>query len=121
LDRRDVLAVLERNPTAWLGLVEVLCSRLRQTDQHLVEVALLGLPQRLAKTLLRIIDAPRRQTANRNELRLSQYELANLVGASRESVNKCLHEWQRAGIIRMEKRAIKIADRAALEAMSEPE
>jgi CRP/FNR family cyclic AMP-dependent transcriptional regulator len=121
LDRRDVLAVLERNPTAWLGLVEVLCSRLRQTDQHLVEVALLGLPQRLAKTLLRIIDAARSQTANRSELRLWQYELANLVGASRENVNKCLHEWQRAGIIRMEKRVIKIADRAALEAMAEPE
>jgi CRP-like cAMP-binding protein len=121
LDRRDVLAVLERNPTAWLGLVEVLCSRLRQTDQHLVEVALLGLPQRLAKTLLRIIDAARGQTANRTELRLSQYELANLVGASRESVNKCLHEWQRTGTVRMAKRVIKIADRAALEAVAEAE
>ena len=118
LDRRDVLAVLERNPTAWLVLVEVLCSRLRQTDQHLVEVALLGLPQRLAKTLLRIIDA-RGQTANRAELRLSQYELANLVGASRESVNKCLHEWQRSGTVQMEKRVIKIEDRPALEAVAE--
>jgi CRP/FNR family cyclic AMP-dependent transcriptional regulator len=120
LDRRDVLAVLERNPGAWLVLVEVLCSRLRQTDQHLVEVALLGLPQRLAKTLLRTVDA-RAQTANRTELRLSQYELANLVGASRESVNKCLHEWQRSGSIRMEKRVIKIADRAALEAVAKAE
>jgi hypothetical protein len=43
------------------------------------------------------------------------------VGASRESVNKCLHEWKRAGVIRTEKRVIKIADRAALEAMAEPE
>ena len=49
LDRRDVLATLERNPTAWRGLVDVLCSRLRRTDQHLVELALLGLPVRLAK------------------------------------------------------------------------
>jgi CRP/FNR family transcriptional regulator, cyclic AMP receptor protein len=120
LDRRDVLAVLERNPGAWLVLVEVLCSRLRQTDQHLVEVALLGLPQRLATTLLRVVDA-RAQTANRTDLRLSQYELANLVGASRESVNKCLHEWQRSGSIRMEKRVIKIADRAALEAVAKAE
>jgi CRP-like cAMP-binding protein len=87
----------------------------------LVEVALLGLPQRLAKTTLRIIDTARVQPANHTELRLWQYELANLVGSSRESVNKCLHEWQRAGIIRMERRVIKIADRAALEAMAEPE
>ena len=120
LHRRDVLAVLARNPTAWLGLVEVLCSRLRHTDQHLVEVALLGLPQRLAKTLLRIVEAARGQTPNRTELHLSQHELANLVGASRESVNKCLHEWRRAGTIRIEKRVIKIANRASLEAMAEP-
>ena len=80
----------------------------------------MGLPQRLAKTLLRTVDA-RAQTANRTELRLSQYELANLVGASRESVNKCLHEWQRSGSIRMEKRVIKIADRAALEAVAKAE
>jgi hypothetical protein len=43
------------------------------------------------------------------------------VGASRESVNKCLHEWQRSGSIRMEKRVIKIADRAVLEAVAKAE
>jgi CRP/FNR family cyclic AMP-dependent transcriptional regulator len=123
LDRRDVLAALERNPTAWRGLVDVLCSRLRHTDQHLVELALLGLPVRLAKALLRVVNAERAPAANppEAEIYLSQYELANLVGAARESVNKCLHEWQRVGIIRMEKRVIKIADRAALEALAEPE
>ena len=50
LDRRDVLAALDRNPKAWLGFVEVLCSRLRYTDQQLVEMALLQLPERLAQT-----------------------------------------------------------------------
>jgi CRP/FNR family transcriptional regulator, cyclic AMP receptor protein len=121
LDRRDVLTALDHNPTAWLGLLQVLCSRLRYTDRHLVELALLGLPERLAKTLLRAVDAARAQSANRTDLRLSQYELANRVGAARESVNKCLHEWQRAGIIRIGKRVITIVDRAALEALTEPE
>ena len=121
LDRRDVLGTLDRNPGSWLGLVEVLCSRLRRTDQHLVELALLGLPERLAKTLLRALDTPRDHPSTPTDLRLSQYELANRVGAARESVNKCLHEWQRAGIIRMEKRVIKIVDRAALEKLAEPE
>ena len=122
LDRRDVLAALGRNAEAWLGLMEVLCSRLRRTDHHLVELALLGLPERLAKALLRAVDAGAGATAaNAANLRLSQYELANRVGAARESVNKCLHEWQRSGIIRMEKRVITIVNRAALEALAEPE
>lgn len=60
VDRRDILAALERNPAAWRGLIEVLCSRMRRTDQHLVELALLELPARLAKALLRVVDAERR-------------------------------------------------------------
>ena len=121
LDRRDLLAALDRNPGAWLGFVEVLCSRLRYTDQQLVEMALLQLPERLAQTLLRTVDAVRAQVSNRAKLRLSQRELAHRVGATRESVNKCLNEWQRAGIIRIEKRAITIMDRAALEALAKPD
>jgi CRP/FNR family cyclic AMP-dependent transcriptional regulator len=120
LDRRDVLAALEGNPAAWLGLIEVLCSRLRQTDQHLVEVALLGLPARLAKALLRMTEEQDGQRPDARASRLSQHDLANLVGTTRESVNKCLREWRRAGIIRIDKRVISIADRAALEALTEP-
>lgn len=122
VDRRDILAALERNPAAWLGLVEVLCSRMRRTDQHLVELALLELPARLAKALLRVVDAERGPPAAHRtgaECHLSQSELATIVGAARESVNKCLHAWQRTGIVRMKKRAIKVADRAALEALAE--
>ena len=121
LDRRDVLAALGRNPDAWLGLMEVLCSRLRRTDHHLVELALLGLPARLAKVLLRVVDAIPAHVPNRASLRLSQSEMANHVGASRESINKCFQEWRRAGIVRTDKRVITIVDRAALEALVEPE
>ena len=122
LHRRDVLAALESNPAAWLGLIEVLCRRLRRTDQHLVELALLEVPVRVAKALLRAVDGERQSSAHVSpDFRLSQRELGNMVGATRESVNKCLHEWQRNGTIRMEKRVIKIADRAALEAVAEAE
>jgi CRP-like cAMP-binding protein len=123
LDRREILAVLERNPGAWLGLVGVLCSRLRETDQHVVELALLGMPVRLAKALLRVLNSHGAQVpvSPGNEFRLSQNELANLVGAARENVNKCLRNWRRFGIIRTEKRVIKIMDRSALEAIAESE
>ena len=100
-----------------------MCSRLRRTDHHLVEFALLGLPARLAKALLRVIDGEGGETprAAGRRSRLTQHELANLVGATRENVNKCLQEWRRVGIIRMEKRVISIADRDALEALAAPE
>jgi CRP/FNR family transcriptional regulator, cyclic AMP receptor protein len=119
LEKCDVLAALDSNPSAWLGFVEVLCSRLRSTDQQVVEL-LLTLPERLAKVLVRAVDAAHARDPNRTDLRFSQSDLANLVGAARESVNKCLQEWQRADIIRMEKRVITIRNRAALEALAEP-
>ena len=123
LDRRDVLAALQRNPSAWPGLFGVPCSRLRETDHHLVELALLGLPIRLAKALLRVLDShgAHGPATPGEEFHLSQRELASLVGAARENVNKCLHKWRRLGIIRTEKRVIKIVDRAALEAWAEPQ
>ena len=68
------------------------------------------LPARLAKALLRR-DAER----NVGNLQLSQRELGNMVGAARESVNKCLNDWQRRGVVRIDDNAIAILDRDALE------
>ena len=120
LERRDVLAFLERHPSAWSRLVEVLCLRLRHTDQHIAEIALLQLPVRLAKALLRMTSADAGQAAGRQsvKIQLSQRELGNFVGAARESVNKCLREWQRAGIVRIESSLITIADRETLEELA---
>lgn len=110
LERRDVLAFLDRTPHAWPRVVEVLCERFRDNTQHVAEVALMQLPARLAKVLLRVGAEP---AAGRRPL--SQRELGNMVGAARESVNKCLKDWQRRGIIGIAENAITILDRPTLE------
>src|SRR5262249_29213113 len=56
LDRREILSFFERNPSAWPSLVKVLCQRLRHTNQVFAEVALLELPVRLAKAMLRVLN-----------------------------------------------------------------
>ena len=117
LDRRDILAFLERNPSTWLKIVEVLCHRLRRTDQVLAEVALMQLPTRLAKMMLRITESG--STGQTAKIRFSQRELASMVGGTRESVNKCLRKWQSGGIVQMSESWISITDRAALEQMAE--
>lgn len=122
LDRRDVLTFFERHPNAWPKLVEVLCDRLRRTDQHLAEMALLEIPLRLAKTLLRLLVAGEPAAGpTAPKLALSQRELGNIVGASRESVNKCLNEWQRRGIVTIEENSITITNRKVLQQMAEPD
>ncbi len=121
LDRRDVVAFFERHPAAWPKLVEVLCDRLRRTDQHLAEMALLEIPLRLAKVLLRMLVDREASSPTAPKIALTQRELGNIVGASRESVNKCLNEWQRRGIVTIEDNLITIANRKVLEQMADPD
>jgi len=114
LERRDVLEFLERQPNAWPRVVEVLCDLLRATDLQMAEVAMQQLPVRLAKVLLRMtyVEALSRPA---DRVQVSQRELGNIVGAARESINKCLSEWQRSGWVRIDRTSITIADRTTLE------
>ena len=111
LDRREIQSFLEAHPAALLRIVDMLCARLRRTDQQLAELALLPVPVRLAKALLRV--------ATTLPIQLSQRELGALVGATRESINKCLRVWQGDGLVRMKKAFITIVDRKGLEELAE--
>jgi CRP/FNR family cyclic AMP-dependent transcriptional regulator len=121
LYRHDVLSFFERNPSAWPKLVEVLCQRLRRTNVAFAEVALLQLPVRLAKAMLRLLDLQTGATpAQPAMIRFNQRNLASMVGGTRESVNRCLRSWQRNGIVQIAEGSIIVVNRPALENMAEP-
>jgi len=121
LDRRDVLAFLDRHPKMWPRLAELLCGRLRSSDERVAGLALQQLPTRLAKTLLRFASTKPAATSRQLQVQLSQRELGNICGATRETVNKCLNTWQRRGIVRMDDGAVMIANQTAIEELAEPE
>jgi CRP/FNR family transcriptional regulator, cyclic AMP receptor protein len=117
LERREVLAFLAKHPGAWTKLVDVLCARMRTVDHQMAEFALAPLPMRLAKALLRLA-SPQGGAADGiaiESVHLTQRELGNVIGATRESVNKHLRAWQRRGCVRIGDRLIVITDRARLE------
>jgi CRP-like cAMP-binding protein len=121
LDRYDIVSFFERNPAAWPKLVKVLCQRLRHTDEVFAEVALLQLPARLARSMLRLMDLHSTSTpGTKPVIRFSQRELANMMGGTRESVNRCLRNWQRNGIVQVTEGSITITNRSALENMAKP-
>jgi CRP/FNR family transcriptional regulator, cyclic AMP receptor protein len=119
LERREIFSFLEGHPGTLLRIVDVLCSRLRRTDQHIAELALLPVPARLAKALLRLANADSRSRTNIAQIKLSQRELGMIVGATRESINKYLRAWQSRGLVGMQRSFITILDRAALEQLAE--
>jgi len=100
LERRDVLPFLEHNPLACMKLMEILCARIRRSDERMADIAFFNLPVRLAKTLL----SYQPQGHDVMKLSLSQSELAEMAGGTREKVNRCLRDWRRQGILELKDR-----------------
>jgi CRP/FNR family cyclic AMP-dependent transcriptional regulator len=98
LERRDVIPFLRLHPDSCLQLLEMLSTRLRRLDEQMAEIAFVDLPARLAKTLLRTAQ-PSGRGNQQLKLSLSQSDLAKMIGATRETVNRCLRDWQRRGIL----------------------
>jgi CRP-like cAMP-binding protein len=106
-------------PDIAMKLIEVVCTRLRRTSEQVEDIVFLGLPERLAKALLRLHT---RSAANpENTIRITQRDLSQMVGASRESANKLLRDWQRRGWLKLRRGGLKLISPNALAAIvSEP-
>lgn len=102
--RSDFIPLLRRDPKLTLQLLMVLCQKLRNTSDMVETVRLLPIPVRLARFLLKMAEDSGLETPAglQVNLKLSQREIGDLIGATRESVNKQLRAWQERGMIKME-------------------
>lgn len=110
LERREPIPFQERHPKVAIKMLEGICKRLRTTDELLEDVVFLDLPSRLAKRLLSLAELYGKNTGHgtRIEIKLSQAEIGNMVGTSRESVNKQLRMWGDEGVISIERGHITV-------------
>jgi CRP-like cAMP-binding protein len=122
LERRDILAILDRHPAQALRLLKVLCNRVRRADELLEDVVFMSLPSRLAKHLLNLgqMVGAGQAKAGPAEIRLSQQEVAEHLGISRESVNKVLSKWEEAGIVSLGRGRITLNRTALLQEIATP-
>jgi CRP/FNR family transcriptional regulator/CRP/FNR family cyclic AMP-dependent transcriptional regulator len=116
--RRDFRQWLGERPAAALALLEALSLRVRRTDEALADIAVLDLPHRLAKRLLSLAADASNDGAARPKLRITQSELASMLGLSRESVNKQLNQFARRGWIELGRGTVTVLDAEALRALN---
>lgn len=123
LERARFIPILAAHPDMALRLLGVMCKRLRQTNESLEDMLFLQAPSRLARSLLRLVPTFGKPAPDGTllDIKLSQQQLASLVGISRESVNKQLREWQREGLIVLTRNVITLRDKAALEEVATAE
>ena len=101
IDRRDFLPFVKSQPALAMKFIELLCARLRWTSQQVEQVILQNLPGRLASALL------------------TQQEISEMVGMTRESINKQLRAWAGRNWVRLEHGAIVVLDMDALRELAE--
>jgi len=119
LERRDFVPFLQTHPEACMKLCEVLCQKLRQTSELLEHSLFLEGPSRLAKRLVQLAEVfgTPVQDGIRIDIHLSQQQLGNMVGMSRESMNKQLRLWREEDLIRVQDGYYVVTNLEALRAM----
>src|SRR5216684_2470042 len=117
IERRDFLPLVREEPEIALKLIEILCARLRQTTEQAENLMFLHLPGRLAKALLRLSDSDG-PTCERKAV-VTQKDLGNIIGMSRESTNRQLRMWEDQEWVRLERGGIVILSAKALERVAE--
>ena len=118
LARRDLLPVLENRADLLMILLKILCRSLRLTTEQVEDVTFRHLESRVAKALVHLAEGVGLHGIHGGpsiELHVSQRELGNMAGGSRESVNKHLQIWHRQGLIDLSKGSILIRDVEAIE------
>jgi CRP-like cAMP-binding protein len=116
IDRRDFLPFLARHSELAVRLLLTLCERMRTTTDQIEDIFLLPVTVRLAKKVLQMAAAHGQPATGglRIGARLSQRELGGMLGLSRESINKHLAAWQKAGLVRIANGAITVIDQAGV-------
>ena len=112
LGHKQVIPWITAHPQVALDLLERLAQRLRRTNEVVGDLVFSDVPGRVAKALLDLGERFGKVTDEGLYVHhdLTQEELAQLVGASRETVNKALADFASRNWIRLEGRAVLIID-----------
>jgi len=120
IHRREFLDFLRREPDVAIGMLGVLAGRIERLSEWVEDTLFLNLPLRLAKKLMILGERYGEETPAglRIDLKLSQEEWGDLVGTTRESINKQLRAWTDEGILSVDRGYIVIHRRDGLERLA---
>jgi len=118
IERRNFLPLIVSYPEMGIKLLELVSARLRQSNEQIENVMFTGLPVRLARAILKLL---KMTECDVGPLRLviTQRELSQMIGTSREATNKQLRAWEKRGSIRLEHGGLTVMDLRALCRISE--
>jgi CRP/FNR family transcriptional regulator/CRP/FNR family cyclic AMP-dependent transcriptional regulator len=110
ISRDHFLNIIEKSPKILLKMTSVVSQRLRKANELIHSLAFFDVYGKVARVLLNLATERGRVTEQGTviDMRLTQQELAELAGMTRETMARTLREFQQAGCIRVESGVISI-------------
>ncbi len=117
IDRRHFLPLVREQPDIAIRLIEILCVRLRRSSEQFEDIMFLNLRTRVAKLLLRLAEDVKGPPPRK--VLVTQQEMSQMAGMSRESINKQLRAWAQAKWVRLQRGGVLVLRPEALAAIVE--
>ncbi len=114
--QKDVMDQIRQHPDLAVDMIRLAGLRMRWMGSQLNEQVFLPMPVRLARKLLHLANL---QDDPSQRITLSQSELAEFVGATREAVSKTISGWKRINVVEASRGGVQIHDIAALQQLAE--
>ena len=118
IDRREFIPFVRSQPALAMKFIELLCARLRWTSDQVEQIILQNLPGRLASALLRLTEKHKLGPQGRT-IAITQQEISEMVGMTRESINQQLRAWAARDWVRLEHGAIVVLKAEPLQTLAE--
>ncbi|MBV8919902.1 Crp/Fnr family transcriptional regulator, partial [Bradyrhizobium sp.] len=118
IDRREFLPFVRSQPALAMKFIELLCARVRWTSDQVEQVILQDLPGRLASALLGLTERRKLDPTSRT-IAITQQEISEMVGMTRESINKQLRAWATRNWVRLEHGAIVVLEADSLRELAQ--
>ncbi|XWN31794.1 MAG: Crp/Fnr family transcriptional regulator [Devosia sp.] len=120
-DKSAVFRFCDDNPAVYRHMLGIVGRRLRASNESLAARSLLPLSGRVAQSLLQLADLFGKEVGDGRTLvhhKISQADLAAMVGAARENVSRVLNDWKREGLVSRIAGYYCIEDKQALVALA---
>ncbi len=112
----DMITAIRGAPDLAVDMIRLAGERMRYMSRQIGEQVFLPIPARLARKVIYLVDDANDGSDN---LKISQANLAEFIGATREAVSKTLAEWKREGVVNLGRGTLTVTDRETLEKIAD--
>ena len=117
--REDMIPVVDRHPEIAIHAIKVISDRMHELQDRYRELATMPVPQRLARTLIRL--EAQRELSHISAMRLSRQDLAEMIGSTVFTVSRILAAWHERGLVDTGRETVAVLEPAKLQRLSEGE